>query len=291
MRLAVLSDIHGNLPALEAVLRDVELSGVDQIIVLGDLADRGPFPLETIRLIAGTGCTVIRGNTDAHLLRLSSGQVPDAWFSALQFAPIRWTLSHLTRDALDFIAGLPKWYEINGQDGQKLLFVHGSPDSDSEGIYPRLLRNRFREIVGELSHELLFCGHTHRPWVECIADQCGVNPGAVGQPFNDSRDAHYALAEWSEEDYRWHIEHRQVAYDVEAVSRAFVTSGFVSEGGPLVRASQLSIQSGSDAIMPFLRFAHYLAQSPNDHLAIVPDAILLEAEAKWHWQAGFDVTT
>ena len=284
MRLAVLSDIHGNLPALEAVLNDVQRRAVDEIVVLGDLADRTPFPLDVVQRVTETNCTVVRGNTDTHLLRMASGDAPEAWHSSLQFAPLRWTLSHLNLDALDFIAGLPDEVEVIGPDGTKMRFVHGSPDNASEGIYPRLLRRRFHEIVDELTESLLFCGHTHRPWFERSDGKQIVNPGSVGQPFNNSNDAHYALVEWSND--KWHIQHRQVSYDVETVSSAFETSGYVSEGGPFARASHLSICSGRDAMMPFLRYAHYLAQAPQDHFAVISDETLLEAEATWHWRSG-----
>ena len=95
MRVGVLADIHGNLPALDAVLEDVRQQGADAVVVLGDLADRGPYPTQVLERVQQAARAVILGNTDAMLLRLARGDAPVAWFEHAQFAPLRWTYERL----------------------------------------------------------------------------------------------------------------------------------------------------------------------------------------------------
>jgi predicted phosphodiesterase len=98
MRLAVLSDTHGNLPALEAVLADVRQFAVDGVIVAGDLTG-GPHPNETIALLRALNGWLIRGNSDANLLQLAAGEAPEDWYTSRQFALLRWSLHTIDRQS------------------------------------------------------------------------------------------------------------------------------------------------------------------------------------------------
>ncbi|HQA67872.1 MAG TPA: metallophosphoesterase, partial [Aggregatilineales bacterium] len=97
MRVAVLADIHGNVLALDAVLADVERQSVDAVVVLGDLADRGPFPHKVIERVQAAAHVVLLGNTDEMFLQMDRRDVPEAWVEAEQYAPVRWTYARLTQ--------------------------------------------------------------------------------------------------------------------------------------------------------------------------------------------------
>ena len=107
MRLAILADVHGNLPALEAVLADVEQQKVDRILVAGDVVD-GPYPLETLQVLRARRSWMIRGNREKYFLAYDSGDVPATWHTGDRYASVRWIYRRLDREALDFIASLPE---------------------------------------------------------------------------------------------------------------------------------------------------------------------------------------
>jgi predicted phosphodiesterase len=181
MRLAVLADVHGNLPALEAVLADVQQRDVDGIIVAGDLT-AGPQPVETTRLLRSLEAWMIRGNTDSNLLRYDAGDAPDAWRVSKQWAVMRWSHSHLDGETLNFIASLPEQRAIALDDAAPIRVVHGSPRNPSESLFPDrdpVKLSLFRQAgllppdrdpaklnlaFAQISEPVLVCGHTHIPW-------------------------------------------------------------------------------------------------------------------------------
>ena len=107
MRLAVMSDVHGNLPALEAVLQDLRQYEPDGVIVAGDFVG-GPHPVETIRLLRSLDSWMIRGNSDSRLVEHAAGNAPAAEYACLQFALARWANAHVDQETLGFLKSLPE---------------------------------------------------------------------------------------------------------------------------------------------------------------------------------------
>lgn len=133
-RVALISDIHGNLLALEMVLEDVEREGVDGVVCLGDVAATGPWPSETVDRLRSLDCPVVMGNADDELLR--PGVLPEDEGSRRIAEIDRWCAGRLSADQLDWVCGFHQTLEVTLRGGRTLLCFHGSPRSFDEGVTP-----------------------------------------------------------------------------------------------------------------------------------------------------------
>lgn len=281
MRLAVLADVHGNLPALEHVLEDARCQGAESIVVAGDLTG-GPHPVETIARLRSIGATMIRGNSDDNLLRYRRGSAPEAWSSSLQFALLRWTDRRLDDETYAFLESLPVERSIHLPGTQSLRVIHGSPGDPSEGLSPDDDLACLNNALALVDEEVLICGHSHRPWKVESNGRLAINPGAVCGPLNGEVGAQYALLDWS--GASWHAEHRTVAYELALIRAAFRKTGLLREGGALARAFLASIECGRDIASDFLAHARRLATAagapPEDP---IPDEVWRSASATFSW--------
>src|SRR5574340_118828 len=135
MRFAVLADVHGLLPGLEAALREISLLGVDGLIVAGDMV-AGPSSEEVLYLLQEHHAWMIQGNNEAYVLGFDSDSPPDWWLTCAQWGFIRWNHEHLSRTSLNFLASLPQECVVHVDGCDPIRVVHGSPRDPSELIYP-----------------------------------------------------------------------------------------------------------------------------------------------------------
>ena len=191
IRIAVLADVHGNVPALEAVIEDVTSQQPDEVLVGGDLVGRGPCGKEVVRLITEMGWRSVRGNHEDYLLAFRRKRVKDHWLTAPEWSAARWMAEELDNAAARTIEGLP--LTLLSHLAPELRLVHGTPRSNDEGIGPWTSRVQVEGHFAAVRESVLVCGHTHRP-LECrLPTGMVVNVGAVGLPFNRARSAQYAL--------------------------------------------------------------------------------------------------
>lgn len=239
MRLAVISDIHGNLPALDAVLDDLAARQPDQIVVAGDLVNRGPQPAEVVARLQPLGYPTVYGNHERYVLDAAKADDPNA--GGETFAPARWSMRQLDAEQLAYLRGLP--FSLPVAD---LLIVHGSPRGDQDGIFRR---NSDAEILAKLDGQpRVVCGHTHVSLVRHLDAGLVVNAGSVGNPFEGDTRARYA---WLERRGRgWHAEIVTLAYDVECALRAFDDSGYVEDAGTMARLFRLEFATGRNHLIP-----------------------------------------
>jgi predicted phosphodiesterase len=167
-RVAALYDVHGNLPALEAVLAQ---AGDAQLVFGGDMA-AGPLPAETLDRILGLDAIWIRGNADRELLSGPSGGLIDEW-----------VVGQLEDRHREFIAGLPEQVELDIEGVGRVLFCHGSPRSDEEMILKTTPDDWLREMVAGVEADLVVCGHTHMQFDRSVDGQRVVNAGSVGLAY------------------------------------------------------------------------------------------------------------
>lgn len=282
MRIAVLADIHGNLPALERVLADVAEQGADAIVVLGDLADRGPFPVETIGAVRAAAHVVLCGNTDERLLRYDQRDVPESWYCAAQFESTRWTYEQLSRQDLTFLGSLPEQRVLVLGGLPPVRFVHGSPRSASEPVYPdRDLRAA--DALRQIDEDILAVAHTHISWLARRGSKLAFNPGSVGQPFNGDPRAQYALL--TGRNGGWQVEHRALDYDRAPLCAAFQASGLLDHEDGFSRAAMASMMTGRDEIWPFLRHAFRLrGEADALHEVVLDDDVWQRAGATYDWE-------
>ena len=135
MQIAVLADIHGNLPALEAVAADIERLNPDLVFVAGDFQNRGPNPREVTEFVAQSGWTLLRGNHEDYVIRQSQYSRTEDNTDYYNWLPARWT-ADLTRDFVDLIKQLPIATTLIGPDKLSITIAHGSKRSNDEGFFP-----------------------------------------------------------------------------------------------------------------------------------------------------------
>ncbi|MEU5579036.1 metallophosphoesterase family protein [Streptomyces huasconensis] len=187
---AVLSDVHGVLPALEAVLAEPEVSAADRIVLTGDIT-AGPQPAEVLDLLTSLGdrAVWISGNADRELVEYRRGErdaIPDP------IAP--WAAGQLREDHIDLLGGLPRSLSLPVRGLGKVLFCHATPRDDEEVVLVDSRLERWREVLGGLDADVrtVVCGHTHMPFVRLVDGRLVINPGSVGMPYGRA-GAHWAL--------------------------------------------------------------------------------------------------
>ncbi|MFJ2646748.1 metallophosphoesterase family protein [Streptomyces sp. NPDC087420] len=207
-RVAVLSDIHGVLPALEAVLAEAEVRAADRIVLTGDIA-AGPQPAQVLDLLTGLGGRVvwISGNADRELVEYRGGlrrSIPDP------IAP--WAAEQLRDDHLDLLGSLPRSLSLSVRGLGKVLFCHATPRDDEEVVLVDSRLDRWKEVFGGLDPDLrtVVCGHTHMPFVRLAHGRLVVNPGSVGMPYGRA-GAHWAVLGPG-------VDLRTTVFDVEAAA-------------------------------------------------------------------------
>ncbi len=221
---AVLSDIHGVLPALEAVLAEPEVRGADRVVLTGDLA-AGPLPVETLDRLAALGerALWISGNADREMVghrRGTGGAIPDP------VAP--WAAERLRDDQVERLASLPATARLAVDGLGTVLFCHATPRDDEEVVLVDSRATRWAEVLRGLDDEVttVVCGHTHMPYVRLVFGRLVVNPGSVGMPYGRP-GAHWALLGPGDQ-----VRLRRTGYDYDAaVARVTAASGYPDAAG------------------------------------------------------------
>jgi putative phosphoesterase len=217
MRVAVLSDIHGVLPSLEAVLAEPDVRSADLIVLTGDLA-AGPQPVETLDVLAALGDRAlwVRGNADRELVTLAGGgstDIPDP------IAP--WAAAQLRPDQLSRLAELPLSATVEVDGLGAVLFCHATPRNDEEVVLVDSSLDRWAEVLSTLDGGVstVVCGHTHMPFARLADRRLVVNPGSVGMPYGGA-GGHWALLGDG-------VSLRRTRFDVDAAcARIAVESGY-----------------------------------------------------------------
>jgi putative phosphoesterase len=195
MRIAALYDIHGNLPALEAVLAEVELLDVDVIVVGGDVAPGAMTPQTIARLRAlGDRARFVMGNGDREVVEaFDAGPPPpeDAEEGFMRFTA--WCAGRIDRSQRDFLAGFEPVVRLEADDVGPVLFCHGSPRSDSEIITQITPPERLRPMLEGVDEPTVVCGHTHHQFALGLDGRTVLNAGSVGMPYQGAAAAFWLL--------------------------------------------------------------------------------------------------
>jgi len=224
MRIAVLSDIHANMHALQAVWDDLSRLEVDAIYCLGDLVGYGAFPNDVIEFVSRNRILTIMGNYDEAVGydMHESGTLPrSAQQDRLDRISLAWTRETTTSKKKGYLQSLP----LNRREAHRklrMVFVHGSPRRINEYLYPDLPQATFKAMARLADCDVLFTGHTHMPMVKRIERTWMINPGSVGMPQDGDARASYALLT---RGLRLDIVIRRVAYDTKAASDAVIRAG------------------------------------------------------------------
>ena len=228
---AIITDIHGNLPALQAALDRIEELRIERIYCGGDLVGYGPHPNEVCALVEDLQIPTIYGNYDYAIgrdLEDCGCAYPDQHDRELGQQSVDWTLAHTGRRSKDFMRGLPFDHRFELGD-QRVRLVHGSPRKVNEYLFEDKPARTFERIAAGADCDVLVFGHTHQPWIQQYGGVLFVNCGSVGKPKDGDPRAGFALLD--DEGGRVVARIERVAYDAEAVARELATAGLPGEHG------------------------------------------------------------
>ena len=256
MRVAILADIHGNLPALEAVLDDVERHRVERLVVNGDLVNRAPEGAAVVRRLLALGAELTLGNHDDLMRALveADPSVPDAFHSDPFWEANRWCARELEAAGLvSALASAPMTVRIAARNAPTVLVSHGSPRHFREG-FGRYLSDAVLSEIAQMHPADVYVGsHTHQPMRKRWGRLTVLNTGAVGVPFNRDGRAQYLLLELV--DGAWQATFRRVAYDLDAALSSFERGDYLERGGLLARLFRDEIRDARSYLVPYQMWA------------------------------------
>ncbi len=236
MRVAVMSDIHGNCIALDHMLEDLELHPVEKLVCLGDAIQGGPQPAEVVNRLRELACPVVMGNAEAWLLTgLETGNEPMTDEHKRVLDAVReWSLKQLSPEDKAFIQAFHPTVQVELEAGRKLLCFHGSPASFDDVMLPDTPQQQLFKFLGEYPADALAGGHTHVQYVRRFAadGRFFFNPGSVGRAYSHHQpDDGFQSDPWAEyavltsEGTRLALEFRRVPYDPAPLIQVYKDSG------------------------------------------------------------------
>src|SRR6266581_3975251 len=220
MRVAVISDIHGNQVALEAVLEDLSLqSGIDHLVIAGDLCLNGPCPREVLQTVQKLGCPVIQGNVDAEVVNGAPDKGPK------KRTTVGWTREQIGQAGIHYLASLPFSHRISNPNGSDLLIVHANPLNLEDAIFPNAPDSTLEHFFSGLEPDIgaLAFGHLHIAYTRRWRRLLLVDVASCGLPRDEDLRAAYGILTW--QDGAWNAEIRRVPYDVQEVVKQIKSCG------------------------------------------------------------------
>lgn len=248
MKLAVLSDIHGNRPALEATAADIDAWKPDVVIVDGDIVNSGPDSVYCWRYIKERrecdGWVVLRGNHEDYVAEWTDPATPTSGPAYELIRLSHWTYRQLGYQAAVELAALPTEWSWTNAVGERLRIMHGSLPGNRTGIYPHTSDRDVRARIDPAA-AVFATAHTHIPHVRTIDETLVVNVGSVGVPGDGDHRASYGRLTWTP-TRGWDVTIARVVYDRAAAERAFFATGFLDEAGPEAEMSLVELRLARD---------------------------------------------
>lgn len=263
-RLAVLADIHGNLPALAAVMADMAQFAVAGVVVAGDTVNLGPFSAEVLDVVYDHNWAIIRGNNELYVLDYDTARAPTQWkhytlppFLHHQLGPERTTL----------LATMPDERSVRFRDAAPVRVVHGVPSDPWEGIFPHTTDADIQRLLSPISESTLIAAHTHIPLNRRVGRFHIINPGSVGNPLDGDLRASYMVIEGDHDGWEV-IDHRRIAYDSAPLFAAFEKLRYEKLLGVTGRLVIEEFRTARLRLYPFWRWLAecYPGQAPTDAL-------------------------
>lgn len=226
-RLAVLADIHGNLPALQAVIDDMAQYAVDQVVVAGDSINWGPFSRGVLEVISERRWPVIRGNNEFYLLDYDTERAPAHWS---RFTMPPYLHEQLGDRQVKFIAALPDTLQLRFRDAPPIRVCHGIPGDPWTAITPQSSAAQIRRWLRDISERAVIGAHSHIALERHVGDWHIFNPGSVGVPLDGEHSASYMILDGRENG--WELAaHRRIPIDVAPLLAEFERQNFIERCG------------------------------------------------------------
>ena len=247
MKVAVLSDIHGNLPALQTVIADIDAWSPDLVVVGGDIINRGPRSGACLDVLVqrqeSHGWHLLRGNHEDFVLDCTDPERarPGPGYETTRFA--HFALGQVAHHA-GLLFGLPDVFERAAPNGDLLRIVHASMRNNRDGIYPLTTDEEMARQIAP-APRVFVTGHTHRPLTRTLNGTLVVNIGSVGASFDEDRRAAYGRFRW---EGQWAADVVRLPYDYTQIERDYAESGFLEEGGPLAQIMLVELRKARGLI-------------------------------------------
>ncbi|MGL4534303.1 MAG: metallophosphoesterase family protein [Fusobacteriaceae bacterium] len=231
MRIAVISDIHSNIYALEATLKCIEKKNIDKIICTGDLVGYHTSPNEVVKLIQEKKILTVMGNHDFDIATKHSKNILGLEGKELEKAEIfNYALKVTSFESKEFLKNLPKEIVLE-IEGKTIKFVHGSPNSLTE--YLKENSESADKVMEELKEDILVCGHSHLAYFKKYGEKLLVNAGSIGKPKKGIPDSEYVILDIKNKNVELTIEN--VKYCVDDIIRDIENSVLPNELGQLLK--------------------------------------------------------
>ncbi len=223
MKVALLGDVHANLPALEAVLAHARLQHVDALWNVGDFVGYGALPDQVVGRLRQENTLSIAGNYDLKALQFAEKK--DRWRASKpleKYLAFRWAYENLSAASREYLRSLPEEMRLE-VEGRRILLVHGSPTSNTEHLTPDTPDHRLHELAHIAAADVVVCGHSHRPFVREVGGVWFINTGSVGRPDDGDPRACYAVLDLAPQALEVH--HHRLQYDLARAVNAIRENG------------------------------------------------------------------
>ncbi|MFZ1757136.1 MAG: metallophosphoesterase [Caldilineaceae bacterium] len=285
MRLAVLADIHGNLPAFQAVLAELERIQPDFVVVNGDLINPIPFNGEIVDYIRNTDWGVVRGNHEFYLLDFGTERAIPGSEDPVRWGSLHWLVRNVTTAQAQFLAALPDERTLYFPGTQPIRMAHGVPGRNRVGFYQQQPADKILLEIRDIPEHTIISAHTHVQVDRQLSLNGGddlqaaphgedghylqaspparsgywhlLNPGSVGLPLSKDSRAAFAVLESVPETVEpggWRVTHHRVAYDRRPALEAFQTSGLLDAGGPIATIFYWELVTAEPEIVDYYRW-------------------------------------
>ncbi len=275
-KLSVLADIHGNLPALEAIITDMAQFNVDQVVVAGDVINLCPFSKEVIERIFSLNWVTIRGNHEMYLLDYDTPQCPPAWKT---FDNIRLLSQQLNGHWLDTLATLPDTLSLRFQDAPPVRVIHASSDSITDNIFPATLEEEILEKLAGIEENTVIFGHTHLITDRHVGRWHIMNPGSAGVPSDGIRKASYMILDGDENG--WHATIRRVDFDYAPIFAEYKRQDFIGQCGVFGYLFIEELKTARHHYMPYTRW--HAANYPDEAHSITRAQEFVDSSQLWNY--------
>lgn len=285
MRLAILADIHGNLPALEAVVADLQQHSPDVVYLAGDQINRCPWNNEVLDLISDAGWPAIYGNHEWIVGRINTPDNRPPFTEREQFLSLWWTHETLRTDHLARIRQLPPELRLDWGVAPAIRLVHGVPGNTFVGLFPEEDERAYQTALASVDETVVITAHTHRPMLRQAGRWQVLNGGSIGAPYNSDPRAQYLLLDAVQG--MWRPTFRQVDYNRDLLPPAFVASGLLAVAGPTAELSLRTSMTGEPWSSDFAYWLRWQSvELQHDLVAALPIYLREHGPGRWAFPMG-----
>lgn len=285
MRLAVLADIHGNLPALQAVCAELEALQPDYVVLDGDLINGVPFSTEVVDWVRQSNWIVVRGNHEFYYLDYGTSRAVPGSDDATRWGQLHWLVNRISPEQGAYLAMLPDERALYLPGTQPVRVAHGVPGRNRTGFYSKQPAAMIAAELTHVSERTVISAHTHVQVDRqiCLAPDTAfdlhadphndpfwhthdgehhwhvINPGSIGLPLNGDPRAQFAVIEAVDEQTEpggWQVTHHRVGYDRRPALEAYTSTGMAAQGGVMTELFYWELVTAETEIIAFYRWAH-----------------------------------